>query len=99
MLNAEPAETAKDFSLRALRALRSLFMGAAMVKTVKRAALAAAVVGAAAVWMSARPAGQATGAPSTKNGDWTHYTADVRGTKYMPLDQINAANFNKLEVA
>src|SRR6266699_1799912 len=37
--------------------------------------------------------------PSTKNGDWTHYTADVRGTKYMPLDQINAANFNKLEVA
>ncbi len=28
--------------------------------------------------------------PSTKNGDWTHYTADMRGTKYSPLDQINA---------
>jgi quinoprotein glucose dehydrogenase len=37
--------------------------------------------------------------PSTKNGEWTHYTADVRGSKYSPLDQINAANFNKLEVA
>ena len=37
--------------------------------------------------------------PSTSNGEWTHYTADVRGTKYSPLDQINAANFNKLEVA
>ena len=37
--------------------------------------------------------------PSTKNGEWPHYTADVRGTKYSPLDQINAENFNKLEVA
>src|SRR5437660_3817423 len=43
--------------------------------------------------------GQMTGMPSTKNGDWTHYTADVRGTKYSPLDQVNAANFNKMEVA
>ena len=37
--------------------------------------------------------------PSTKNGDWTHYTADMHGTKYSPLDQITAANFNQLEVA
>ena len=41
----------------------------------------------------------ATRAPSTANGDWPHYTADMRGTKYSPLDQINATNFNKLEVA
>src|SRR5471032_2885689 len=38
-------------------------------------------------------------APSTASGDWTHYTADVRGTKYSPLDQIDAANFGRLEVA
>src|SRR4249920_2638128 len=38
-------------------------------------------------------------APSTASGDWPHYTADIRGTKYSPLDQINAANFNTLEVA
>lgn len=37
--------------------------------------------------------------PSTKNGEWPYYTADLKGTKYSPLDQINAANFNKLEVA
>jgi quinoprotein glucose dehydrogenase len=43
--------------------------------------------------------GQNTSLPSTKNGDWTHYTADMRGTKYAPLDQINGANFNQLEVA
>jgi quinoprotein glucose dehydrogenase len=69
-----------------------------MVKALK-IALLVAVVGAAAFWLVARPSAQATGVPSTKNGDWTHYTADIRGSKYMPLDQINATNFNKLEVA
>ncbi len=43
--------------------------------------------------------GQAVGQPSTKNGEWPYYTADARGSKYSPLDQINASNFNKLEVA
>ena len=42
---------------------------------------------------------QNSGQPSTKNGDWPYYTADLKGTKYSPLDQINAANFSKLEVA
>jgi quinoprotein glucose dehydrogenase len=37
--------------------------------------------------------------PSTKNGDWPYYTADLKGTKYSPLDQINASNFSNLEVA
>jgi len=37
--------------------------------------------------------------PSTKNGEWPMYTADLRGSKYSPLDQINSSNFNKLEVA
>ncbi|HYM34911.1 MAG TPA: PQQ-binding-like beta-propeller repeat protein, partial [Steroidobacteraceae bacterium] len=37
--------------------------------------------------------------PSTKNGEWPHYTADIHGSKYSPLDQIKADNFNKLEVA
>src|SRR3989442_9845 len=36
---------------------------------------------------------------STKNGEWPHYTGDLAGTRYSPLDQINAENFNKLEVA
>ena len=46
-----------------------------------------------------RLSGQAPGQPSTKNGDWTHYTADVHGTRYSPLDQINTSNFKDLEVA
>jgi glucose dehydrogenase len=37
--------------------------------------------------------------PSTKNGDWPSYTGDARGSRYSPLDQITAANFNDLEVA
>ncbi len=70
-----------------------------MSRFVKRGApvLAALVLGA--FDMSARTQGQAVGMPSTKNGDWVAYTADIHGTKYSPLDQINASNFNKLEVA
>jgi quinoprotein glucose dehydrogenase len=56
-------------------------------------------VGAAAVLLSPRVSGQATGQPSTRNGEWPMYTADLRGSKYSPLDQINASNFSKLEVA
>jgi quinoprotein glucose dehydrogenase len=37
--------------------------------------------------------------PSTAKGEWPAYTADVKGTKYSPLDQINASNFSKMEVA
>src|SRR6202008_2362099 len=45
-------------------------------------------------------AGQSpTNQPSTNNGEWPQYTADLKGTKYSPLDQINASNFNRLEVA
>src|SRR5258707_14320436 len=43
--------------------------------------------------------GQATGQPSTKNGDWPHYTADIKGTGYSPLAQTNGSNFSQLEVA
>src|ERR1700704_848343 len=51
------------------------------------------------VWLRPGLAGQATGQPSTRNGDWPHYTADMHGTRYSPLDQINGSNFNQLEVA
>jgi quinoprotein glucose dehydrogenase len=69
-----------------------------MRHVLKRTAPVVAVIAAGALWYTARPSGQA-GFPSTKNGDWVAYTADNRGTKYSPLDQINATNFNKLEVA
>jgi quinoprotein glucose dehydrogenase len=65
-------------------------------------ALAALIVGMA--WVSADIAGQgtppaATGMPGTARGEWTHYTADVRGSRYSPLAQIDASNFSKLELA
>ena len=50
-------------------------------------------------WIRIASAADGVAPPSTKNGDWVDYTADIRGSKYSPLDQINASNFNKLEVA
>ncbi len=50
-------------------------------------------------WVTPRLSGQGSAFPSTKNGEWPIYTADLRGSKYSPLDQINATNFSKLEVA
>src|SRR4051812_27598929 len=72
-----------------------------MSRTVFRTIPAVGLVVAALMWITPRAAGQAgaAGQPSTKNGEWPMYTADLRGSKYSPLDQITAANFNKLEVA
>ena len=67
------------------------------------------VVAAGVAWTGLRLSGQTgrgTAAPaagafvaSTKNGDWPSYTGDTRGTRYSPLAQITAENFNDLEVA
>src|ERR1700721_1870624 len=39
------------------------------------------------------------GQSGAKNGEWNTYGGDLGNTRYSPLDQINAENFNKLEVA
>ncbi len=76
-----------------------------MTRTLKRTVLAAAAIAGVAGLMTAGPrmtaqlSGQAPGFPSTKNGEWPYYTADVKGSRYSPLDQINGSNFNQLEVA
>lgn len=59
-------------------------------------------VAACLLWMALPAAGQSSGAPGgwhQKDTEWAWYTADMKGTRYRPLDQINASNFNKLEVA
>src|SRR5580658_4330265 len=38
-------------------------------------------------------------AQTSNPNEWPSYAADLAGTRYRPLDQINAANFGKLEVA
>ncbi len=39
------------------------------------------------------------GQTGAANGEWRSYGGDLGNTHYSPLDQINAANFNKLEIA
>jgi quinoprotein glucose dehydrogenase len=40
-----------------------------------------------------------SGQSGAKNGEWRTYGGDLGNTHYSPLDQINANNFSKLEVA
>ena len=71
----------------------------ALVSLVALLLIAVGVSGQVFVGTPTPPQFSAQGQPSTKNGEWPHYTADLKGTRYSPLDQINAANFSKLEVA
>ena len=42
---------------------------------------------------------QALAQTGRQNGEWRSYGGDTGNTRYSPLDQINASNFNKLEPA
>src|SRR5882724_6122778 len=37
--------------------------------------------------------------PAAPDTEWRNYANDLASTRYAPLDQINAGNFDKLEVA
>src|SRR5262249_16276566 len=53
-----------------------------------------------AVFSTLAPASAQSGAPlGATLGEWHTYGADLGNTHYAPLDQINAANFSKLELA
>src|SRR5438876_11263034 len=69
-----------------------------MLRKAYRSILALVSLVVVWAWMTVGVSSQ-TGQPSTANGEWPHYTGDLKGTRYSPLDQINASNFNKLEVA
>ena len=50
--------------------------------------------------VTGEPSGQsAPPLPGTGTGEWPHYGGDLKNTRYTPLDQITASNFNKLEIA
>jgi quinoprotein glucose dehydrogenase len=70
-----------------------------MTRNAVRLVPIAAVLAAGAVWLAPHGQAQNTGQPSNRNGEWPMYTASLKGSKYSSLDQINASNFNKLEVA
>src|SRR5262245_1174967 len=70
-----------------------------MSRIVTRTVLAVVPIASVIALLAVGVLGQSSGQPSTKNGEWPYYTADLKGSRYSPLDQINATNFNKLEVA
>ena len=47
------------------------------------------------------PGKEGVAAARTTNGvaNWTTYNADLKGSRYSPLDQINPGNFKDLEIA
>ena len=56
--------------------------------------VSALLLGSALVWN-----GTLAGQSGALKGEWPTYGGDLASTRYSPLDQINADNFNKLEVA
>src|SRR5215475_1775113 len=66
-----------------------------MRRTVCRWGLRATPLVGLLIWSSLPIAGQS----GTKSGEWTTYGGDLGNTRYAPLDQINASNFSKLEIA
>ena len=59
----------------------------------------AALTGAGAAFAQERASDGPWQSYGTENGEWRSYAGDVAGTKYSPLDQIDADNFGDLEVA
>ncbi|NOT43202.1 MAG: PQQ-binding-like beta-propeller repeat protein, partial [Acidobacteria bacterium] len=65
----------------------------------RRSMMATLLAGAGASLVPARFL-RAQGTPGTPaTWEWTTYGADLKSTRYAPLDQINADNFADLEVA
>ena len=55
------------------------------------------VIGAVLVGMLGAPR-WAVAQYGARNGEWRSYGGDAGSTKYSPLDQIDAANFEDLEI-
>ena len=64
-------------------------------KTWKGLGLSCGVLATAILFLSCVASAQY----SPKTTEWPSYGADLAGTRYRPLDQINASNFKDLEIA
>jgi quinoprotein glucose dehydrogenase len=67
-----------------------------MRNLTRRTALSLPIVGAFFAKIAAR-AQAASGGPA--DTEWRYYAGDIGSKRYAPLDQVNAGNFNNLEVA
>ena len=65
-----------------------------MTSRPRRGRTAAAALGALAL-----ACGAGTAAAQAQDGGWTHWGGDERSTRYTPFGQIDAENFEDLEVA
>jgi quinoprotein glucose dehydrogenase len=77
-------------------------MHSTKMKRAKSLLWTLSLAAAGLVWLNPGASGQSRGAPAAwhqKDTEWASYSADVKGSRYRPLDQINASNFNQLEVA
>ena len=79
-----------------------------MTRTRWRWAATAVPLGAVLIWATtsaigqsglSAQAGQTVTSIGTAKGEWPTYGGNLASMRYSPVDQINADNFNKLEVA
>ena len=74
-------------------------MNRTSLRAIAALGVAAVAIGTA-LWLDApRATAQSRPASAGPVGEWRTYGADLANTRYSPLDQINAENFGKLEVA
>jgi len=70
-----------------------------MESTSRRTVLFSAVAGFIASRMPVFAQGKASTDEALPDTEWRHYAGDLGSHRYSPLDQINAGNFNDLEIA
>ncbi len=77
--------------------------GRTQCSTVLRNAVHSATVIASALMIAAPPSiAQRSATPSVRgnvNGEWRYWGGDAWSSRYSPLDQVNASNFDSLAVA
>src|SRR5579864_7764651 len=81
--------------------MRKLLLSASALTLTAAALLWAAPLASAQTYVGTPPPARfmGQGKPSIDKGEWPMNGGDWRWSRYSPLDQINASNFNKLEVA
>jgi quinoprotein glucose dehydrogenase len=81
--------------------MRKLLLSASALALTVAGLLWAAPQASAQTYVGTAPPARysALGLPSIEKGEWPMNGGDWRWSRYSPLDQINASNFNKLEVA
>ena len=69
-----------------------------MMRNIRRWSLRLGPLAMLLVWATMTTTGQIP-PYGTQNGEWQTYGGDLKSTRYSPLDQVNADNFSKLDVA